>query len=151
MVEALSDLQVLDPARNIQMDVEEAEIRGSSENFKQAITKKTSALKAVAHITGGGLTENLPRVISEEFSSEILLSDYPATPLYSWIKHNSQLEDEELMKTFNCGIGLVMVFDSGKFEDTRNILESENIPFALIGKVIKKEKEPVIYCGKLNL
>ena len=55
------------------------------------------------------------------------------------------------MRTFNCGIGLVMVFDSGKFEDTRNILESENIPFALIGKVIKKEIEPVIYCGKLNL
>jgi Phosphoribosylaminoimidazole (AIR) synthetase len=117
----------------------------------QTITKRTNTLKAVAHITGGGLTENLPRVISEKFSSEILLSDYPTTPLYSWIKHNSQLEDKELMRTFNCGIGLVMVFDSGKFEDTRNILESENIPFALIGKVIKKEREPVIYCGKLNL
>ena len=62
-----------------------------------------------------------------------------------------QLEDEELMRTFNCGIGLVMVFDCEKFEDTRNILESEGIPFALIGKVIKKEVEPVIYRGKLNL
>ena len=55
------------------------------------------------------------------------------------------------MRTFNCGIGLVIVFDCEKFEDTRNILESENIPFALIGKVIKKEAEPVIYRGKLNL
>ena len=44
-----------------------------------------------------------------------------------------------------------MVFDCEKFEDTRNILESEDIPFALIGKVIKKEVEPVIYRGKLNL
>ena len=117
----------------------------------QTITKRTNTLKAVAHVTGGGLTENLPRVISDKFSSEILLSDYPATPIYSWIKHNSQLEDKELMRTFNCGIGLVMVFDSGKFEDTRSILESENIPFALIGEVIKKEVEPVIYLGKLNL
>ena len=117
----------------------------------QTITKRTNTLKAVAHITGGGLTENLPRVISDKFSSEILLSKYPATPIYSWIKHNSQLEDEELMRTFNCGIGLVMVFDCEKFEDTRSILESENIPFALIGEVIKKEVEPVIYRGKLNL
>ncbi len=117
----------------------------------QTIIKRTNTLRAVAHITGGGLTENLPRVISEKFSSEILLSHYPATPIYSWIKYNSQLEDGELMRTFNCGIGLVIVFDGERFEDARNILESENIPFALIGKVLKKEAEPVIYRGKLNL
>ena len=117
----------------------------------QTITKRTNTLRAVAHITGGGLTENLPRVISEKFSSEILLPHYPATPIYSWLKHNSQLEDGELMRTFNCGIGLVIVFDGERFEDARNILESENIPFALIGKVLKKEAEPVIYRGKLNL
>ena len=117
----------------------------------QTITKRTNTLRAVAHITGGGLTENLPRVINEKFSSEILLSHYPATPIYSWIKHNSQLEDEELMRTFNCGIGLAIVFDGERFEDARNILEIENIPFALIGKVIRKEAEPIIYHGKLNL
>ena len=55
------------------------------------------------------------------------------------------------MRTFNCGIGLVIVFDGEKFENTKNILESENIPFALIGKVIKKEAKPVIYRSKLNL
>ena len=117
----------------------------------QTLTARLDSVKAVAHITGGGLTENLPRVMSGEFSSEILLSSYPSTPIYSWIKDNSKLEDEELMKTFNCGIGLVVILDSEKFEDTRNLIESENIPFTVIGKITKKASKNVIYSGKLNL
>jgi phosphoribosylformylglycinamidine cyclo-ligase len=67
------------------------------------------AIKALAHITGGGLSENLPRVLPETVAARIDLASFTAPPVFGWLARAGRLEDREMLKTFNCGIGMVVV------------------------------------------
>ncbi len=67
------------------------------------------AIKALAHVTGGGLTENLPRVLPETVAARIDLTSFTAPPVFGWLAQTGQLDDFEMLKTFNCGIGMVVV------------------------------------------
>ena len=66
-------------------------------------------LKALAHITGGGITENLPRSLPDGVSAEINLDSWPLPPLFSWLEKTGNLGEEELLRTFNCGIGMILI------------------------------------------
>ena len=100
----------------------------------QTITKRTNTLKAVAHITGGSLTENL------QINNSFHLRFYcPITQLPLYIHGLSIIASlNEAYENLQLWDWACNGFDCEKFEDTRNILESENIPFALIGKLSKK-------------
>ena len=65
-------------------------------------------LNAVAHITGGGLTENVPRVLPEGSCARIDLSSWKLPPLFDWLQTKGQIEPEEMLRTFNCGVGMVI-------------------------------------------
>ena len=71
--------------------------------------RETGAIKAVAHITGGGLIENLPRVLPGGVAAQIDLSSWTAPALFGWLARAGKLETTELLRTFNAGIGLVIV------------------------------------------
>jgi phosphoribosylformylglycinamidine cyclo-ligase len=62
-----------------------------------------------AHITGGGLTENLPRVLPADLDGEVDLSSWPLPPLFAWLAREANLDAEEMLRTFNCGVGLIAV------------------------------------------
>ncbi|MEM6635116.1 MAG: phosphoribosylformylglycinamidine cyclo-ligase [Pseudomonadota bacterium] len=66
-------------------------------------------LHAVAHITGGGLTENLPRVLPESCGAEIDLGAWDMPPVFAWLQASGAMDGQEMLKTFNCGLGMALV------------------------------------------
>jgi phosphoribosylformylglycinamidine cyclo-ligase len=70
-------------------------------------------VKAIAHITGGGLPENLPRVLPEGVALELRRNAWPQPPVFDWLREAGNLEEPELLRTFNCGIGLALVVAAG--------------------------------------
>ncbi|MFD0915656.1 phosphoribosylformylglycinamidine cyclo-ligase [Pseudahrensia aquimaris] len=71
--------------------------------------KQTGAIKALAHITGGGLPENLPRVLPEGVGAEIDLGSWVPQPVFGWLKDVGGIDGFEMLRTFNCGVGMVLV------------------------------------------
>jgi phosphoribosylformylglycinamidine cyclo-ligase len=70
---------------------------------------RTGGVRGFAHITGGGVTENLPRVLPEGFDAEIDLSAWKLPPVFGWLRSGAGLTDADMLTTFNCGIGLIVV------------------------------------------
>ncbi len=66
-------------------------------------------VKGMAHITGGGLTENIPRVLPDHLTAVIERSEWPLPPLFQWLQQEGQVADAEMHRVFNCGIGMVVI------------------------------------------
>jgi phosphoribosylformylglycinamidine cyclo-ligase len=70
---------------------------------------RSGGVHALAHVTGGGLTENLPRILPKDLGAEIDLDAWTLPPVFAWLRQSAGIADSEMLKTFNCGIGLVLV------------------------------------------
>ncbi|MBR6975473.1 MAG: phosphoribosylformylglycinamidine cyclo-ligase, partial [Ottowia sp.] len=66
-------------------------------------------VRAIAHITGGGLLENIPRVLPEGLAAQLTRASWPRTELFTWLQETAGIDDAEMHRTFNCGIGMVLV------------------------------------------
>lgn len=97
---------------------------------------KTGKVKALAHITGGGLTENLPRVLSENTKPEIDYSKWQMPEIFNFLKKAGNIKDEEMHRTFNCGIGMVLVVDKNDAQEILQILKTQGEEAVEIGKLI---------------
>lgn len=93
---------------------------------------------ALAHITGGGLLENLPRVLPIGLSAEINTSRWPRPPIFDWLQREGNLSEEELYRTFNCGIGMVACIDRAETENTVEFLTSAGETAWRIGQVVPR-------------
>lgn len=98
-------------------------------------------IKAMAHITGGGITENLPRVLPKNLSAEIDLAAWKLPPLFQWLRIVGNVSSEEMLRTFNCGIGMAIVADK---TSAAKILKASP-KSKIIGRMVKKGKTPVVY------
>jgi len=99
---------------------------------------KTEKINAMAHITGGGLTENIPRVIPKEYKAVILKNSWKTPKLFDWIKSEANLDDDELFKTFNCGIGMVIIVEKEAKRRVMTSLRDSKENVFEIGKITKK-------------
>ena len=107
----------------------------------------TGAVKALAHITGGGLTDNIPRVLPDHLAAEIDLASFTLPPLFAWLQAESGLDQDEMLRTFNCGIGMIVVVGPG---DVERALDSLGEEARVIGANGKRGQELAIrYGGKL--
>ena len=97
-------------------------------------------VKGIAHITGGGLIGNLPRIISKKLSIKLNLKNLPKDNIFSWFKNISKLNDHEMLSTFNCGIGMALIISKNDLRKTQNFFENNKEEFFVIGKVIKSTK-----------
>lgn len=81
---------------------------------KGALTAVQSAsIKGFAHITGGGITENLPRVLPDHLRAEVDLGAWEAPSVFGWLAGAGGISDQEMLRTFNCGVGLIAVVPEG--------------------------------------
>ena len=102
----------------------------------EAVGGTDGAVKALAHITGGGLSENVPRVLPETVAARIDLSAFAAPPVFGWLAQTGRLPDAEMLKTFNCGIGMVIVVAKAEVDGViRTLQEAGEAPF-VIGEVV---------------
>jgi phosphoribosylformylglycinamidine cyclo-ligase len=115
---------------------------------KQALAAiRAGGVHALAHITGGGLTENPPRVLPEGLACEIDLGAWTLPPVFRWLAQTAGMAEAELLKTFNCGIGMMLVVAPDRAEATRALLEAAGETVCTLGRVV--EGQGVIYKGRL--
>ncbi len=115
---------------------------------KQALKAvRAGGVHALAHITGGGLTENLPRVLPEGLGAQIDLSAWALPPVFRWLAETANMAEPELLKTFNCGIGMICVVAAERADELKALLEAEGETVTRIGHVVAGEG--VAYAGHL--
>jgi phosphoribosylformylglycinamidine cyclo-ligase len=110
--------------------------------------RTTGAVKALAHITGGGLTENIPRVLPEGLAAELELGSFQLPPVFGWLQSEARLSDEEMLRTFNCGIGMVIVTADADAV-AASLRQSGEAPWPLGRLVPRKGGGGVRYNGSL--
>jgi len=97
---------------------------------------RTGNVKALAHITGGGLSENIPRVLPEGVAVTLNTASWELSPLFTWMRDCAQLPPEELYKTFNCGIGMVVIVPAKQADAISAIFRQEGETVSVIGEVV---------------
>lgn len=108
---------------------------------------KAGKLKALAHITGGGLTENLPRALPEGLGANINLDAWDRLPIFNWLIDQADLKVSEALKTFNCGIGMIAICSSDDLIDVISALKNSDCSPTIIGEITNGTG--VSYSGKL--
>jgi phosphoribosylformylglycinamidine cyclo-ligase len=94
----------------------------------------------LAHITGGGITENLPRILPKAVSAQVELGSWPVLPIFEHLRELGNVPQEEMMRTFNMGIGLIAAIPAAKFTRAKNLLDRAEEKFYVIGRVVKGER-----------
>jgi phosphoribosylformylglycinamidine cyclo-ligase len=92
-------------------------------------------IKALAHITGGGLLENIPRVLPEGLAAHLVQSSWPQTELFAWLQKTAAIDDHEMNRTFNNGIGMVVVVDAAHAAATAQTLRAAGEQVHEIGRI----------------
>ncbi|MCG5536417.1 phosphoribosylformylglycinamidine cyclo-ligase [Ectothiorhodospira mobilis] len=108
---------------------------------------KTQPVHALAHITGGGLLENLPRVLPEGTRACIDPGAWPRPPVFGWLQQAGGIEEREMLRTFNCGIGMVVILPEEAAEAARAQLEAQDVACFPIGRITGAEGEPRVEWG----
>lgn len=96
----------------------------------------TPAIKGMAHITGGGLTENIPRVLPDHVAAHIDVSTWELPEIFKWLKAEGNLESADLARTLNCGIGMIVVCDAAKASEIEKTLTQNGETVYTIGKIV---------------
>ena len=100
--------------------------------------RETKAIKALAHITGGGFPENIPRVLPKHLAAEIDLSAVKVPSVFSWLAKTGGVEAKEMLRTFNCGIGMIAVVSAENVEAVTKALEAEGEKIVVLGRMIAR-------------
>ncbi|ALE03834.1 phosphoribosylformylglycinamidine cyclo-ligase [Bartonella ancashensis] len=116
-----------------------------------SIIRGCKGIKALAHITGGGFPENIPRVLPSPFCAEINLSSINLPPVFSWIAKQGNVQEKEMLQTFNCGIGMVIIVARDSLEIVTKELEERGEHVTLLGSLKKDHENKILYKGTLHL
>jgi phosphoribosylformylglycinamidine cyclo-ligase len=117
-----------------------------------AAIKASGGIKALAHITGGGFVDNIPRVLPENSAAKVDLSKIPVLPVFKWLAQVGGVAELEMLRTFNCGIGLIIAVDPAKAADVEKALSAAAEKPIKIGGIVAHKGEPVtLFDGKLAL
>ncbi len=102
---------------------------------------KEVPVKAIAHITGGGLIENIPRVIPDNLSVEIVADSWKLPPIFNWLQEKGNIDSHEMYKTFNCGVGMMLCVDYKNFNKTLSFLNGIGENAWVLGEVTTSNEE----------
>jgi phosphoribosylformylglycinamidine cyclo-ligase len=116
-----------------------------------AAMRATGAVKALAHITGGGLTENVPRVLPAHLAAAIDLSAIPVPAVFRWLASAGPVAEPEMLRTFNCGIGMVLAVEAGAATAVAASLEGSGESVVTLGRLVPRTDGAVSFGGRLGL
>ncbi|MFM8342620.1 MAG: AIR synthase-related protein, partial [Methylomonas sp.] len=96
---------------------------------------KTVPVHAMAHITGGGITENLPRVLPKDLDATINLSSWQLPEIFVWLQQQGNVDLADMLVTFNCGVGMIVCVDAADEAKTLEILAAQGETVFSIGEI----------------
>jgi phosphoribosylformylglycinamidine cyclo-ligase len=103
---------------------------------------KAGYVKAFSHITGGGFLENVPRVMPENTLAKIDTTTWDLLPIFSWLQNEGNIETREMARTFNCGIGMLVVVDPDNVNEALELLKTSGEDAVVIGEITMGEGKP---------
>ena len=101
-------------------------------------TMQKVKVKGIAHITGGGLTENIPRVLPPGVGAQLEASRWPRQKIFQWLKRHGNIEDAEMYRTFNCGIGMVLIVTAAEAKAAIDSLAANGVEAFEIGSIVER-------------
>ncbi len=113
--------------------------------------KENLNIKALAHITGGGFTENIPRVLPKNISANIDLNSISVPPVFAWLAKIGGIKQSEMLRTFNCGVGMVLIVESECDNEIVTHFNNEGMEAKIIGSLSEHNGNDVNYSGALDL
>lgn len=115
-------------------------------SYLSIIRKLTTAdlVVGMAHITGGGITDNVPRILPKNLSARIEIGSWKVLPIFEHLQALGNVDQEEMLRTFNMGIGLVCVVQAEKYKRAKSLLDRAGEPHAVIGTIVKGDRR-VLY------
>jgi phosphoribosylformylglycinamidine cyclo-ligase len=118
-----------------------------------AAIKATTGIKALAHITGGGFPDNIPRVLPDGLGVALDLAAIPVPPVFGWLAKVGGVAEREMLRTFNCGIGMIVAAEAAKADEVAAALVTAGEAPVRLGEIVPVTdgEEQVAYRGKLSL
>ena len=116
-----------------------------------AALKATDGILALAHITGGGFPDNIPRVLPEDIAVRLDLASFDVPRVFGWLAREGGVAESEMLRTFNCGIGMIVVAQADKADEVEQALRAAGESPVRVGQIIARDGEPVVMSGKLKL
>ncbi|MEO8668275.1 MAG: AIR synthase-related protein, partial [Bauldia sp.] len=116
-----------------------------------AALKANRGIKAMAHITGGGFTDNIPRVLPSGMAARIDLTRIPVPPVFGWLAQRGAIPAAEMLRTFNCGVGMVVVTEAAASEAIADLLADAGEAVLNLGRIEARTEASVVYDGALEL
>jgi phosphoribosylformylglycinamidine cyclo-ligase len=122
-----------------------AALMKTHKSYLGLIKKLTTSDYAVgmAHITGGGITENLPRILTKNLSAHVELGSWPVLPIFEHLQQLGNVEQDEMLRTFNMGIGLIAVVPAERFKRCKSMLDRAGEKAYVIGRIVKGDRRVV--------
>ena len=109
------------------------------------LIKKTN-VKGMAHITGGGLTENIPRILKKGLIADVNLSSWKFPKAFQWLQAKGKISQSDMLRLFNSGIGMVCILDKAEVEMAKKILSRHKLRTFEVGSIVKGSlKEQIQY------
>ena len=120
---------------------------------EDAVIRDSKAVKALAHITGGGFPDNIPRVLPDGLGVHLDLARVPVLPVFRWLAGVGGIAEDEMLRTFNCGVGMIAIADTSRADAVMAAFARGGESVAPLGRVVaRKDGEPrVAYSGQLDL
>ena len=114
--------------------------------------RESGAVKGLAHITGGGFTDNIPRVLPKHLGVGIDLAQLQVLPVFKWLAEQGGVAELEMLRTFNCGVGMIVIVEPEAIKEVTDIFTASGETVTVLGEVIPATGEHrVVYNGHLNL
>lgn len=116
-----------------------------------AAIRGTHGIKAMAHITGGGYPDNIPRALPGDWAAELDLGSIDVPAVFAWLAQTGGVAAAEMMRTFNCGIGMVLIVAAGQAAQVAAVLQEGGETVTPIGRIVPRRDAGVIYRGTIAL
>ena len=105
-----------------------------------ALAKHGASIKGLAHITGGGLLDNVPRILQPGLAAQLHRANWEMPKLFQWLQEQGGVEDTEMYRVFNCGIGMVLVVDPAEAEAIAATLREQGETVSTLGEIVEQKE-----------